>query len=208
MNKFIQTIQSFLAVSAFVLWNLSANAQTPVITKVTSSPVQGTVCPISEFVYEVSVPSEFATCQISWTASGASEVVKDRNNQARATVKWSDIPGTLGTVNATFNTCTGNEASNNTQVSLTETILSVKNLPWASFTNSYERDFCSTNATTISMPSMIVPGTGGFLEPPFQTVKYKWTLPPGYKTVDGLTGTFTVNAQIINIIPDNKDYPR
>jgi len=45
------------------------------ITKNSGSPVAGTVCPVEDTFYEVSVPNSLASCQIVWSVTNGTKTV-------------------------------------------------------------------------------------------------------------------------------------
>jgi len=158
------------------------------VTRSVNSSIQGATCPGIGIDYDVSVPSGFENCQISWSASNGT-AVKNPSNQTKASVTWQDIPGAIGTVTATFSNCTGHEGNNGTMASLSETILSVNGQNFDAYGNSVTIDYCTTNSVTINVPHMWVQGTGGVAQPPLQEVIYSWTLPSGWTTNGGLNTT-------------------
>lgn len=111
------------------------------ITKISSSPVTGTVCPVQGIQYEVSSPGDLGSCLINWTATNG-DVFKDINDQRKVTVNWSDTPGAKGKLTATFVNCK-NEADDNTTASMEELILSVKDQAWDTYDNSVNVDYCT-----------------------------------------------------------------
>jgi hypothetical protein len=177
---------------------LELSAQT--ITKNTSGPISGTVCPSSYTYYEVSVPSGFGGCQIEWTVTNGDKISQTGPN---VTVQWHDTPGATGTVTATFSNCgSGNEGNNGVTSSLSELILSVKNQAWGSYGNSVNVDYCTKAEVYLTVPRMFVQGTGGIAQPPLTEVSYAWTLPAGWKEVGtGRTGFFGTSTNFITIEP-------
>lgn len=75
------------------------------ITKLTSSAVSGTVCPVSSTDYKVTTPSNFGTCQINWTIINGQ--ITSQNGQNIVTVVWNDTPGAKGKITVTFSGCGG-----------------------------------------------------------------------------------------------------
>jgi len=199
MNKFLYLI-AFLP-SMLLVQILKAQSQ-PVVTKTFNGSVNGAVCPQIGIEYEVSVPNEFSACTINWSATNGT-ATKNPNNQRKATVVWTDTPGASGTVTATFTVCgAANEANNGTSKNLTELILSIKNQGWGTFTNSYSANFCNPVPIPITMPEMVVMGTGGFNQPNRTEVTYVWKLPPGWKDlVTENTGEFGTTTRSITIVP-------
>lgn len=95
MNKYVLLISLLLT---------SPLLYSQTITKTTSSVIAGTVCPLVNTYYEVSVPSGLTSCQINWSATNG-QVTQDGSNQRKAYVVWADTPGASGTVTATFVNC-------------------------------------------------------------------------------------------------------
>jgi hypothetical protein len=121
-------------------------------------------------------------------------------------VKWSDTPGALGKVTATFSGC-GNGNDGKT-ASLEELILSVKGQAWGSFTNLVNIDFCTPPQIFLTVPRMFVQGTGGIAQPPLTEVVYAWTLPAGWKDIgSGGTGAVNTLVNFINIVPIHCAFP-
>lgn len=172
------------------------NAQT--VTKTTTVYVAGTVCPVSETLYSVSIPDGFQTCTRSWTATNGAIVGSTMGTTVR--VKWNDTPGVKGKITCTFTSC-GN-SNDNVAASLEELILSVKNQSWASYGTSVNIDYCTKAQLQIVMPRMYVQGTGGINQPPLTEVSYAWTLPGGWREVGtNRTGEFGTAANYVNIEP-------
>lgn len=130
------------------------------VTKSFPGPVANASCPEEDIQYEVSLPTGFAGCQITWTATNGS--VKSQNANI-VVIRWKDIPGAVAKLQATFINCGEENKANNGKTSneFTETILSVKGLNFAAFNNNVNVDFCNTNSVTLNVPQMLVPGTGG-----------------------------------------------
>jgi hypothetical protein len=170
------------------------------VTKTTITPVSNTVCPGVSTYYEVSVPSGFTACQISWSVTNGTRVVNP-NDQRKVTVTWNDTPGAIGTITATFSSCgSGNEANNGVTATKSELILSVNNQSWGSYGNTVSVDYCSNQQKIITVPKMYVQGTGGIAQPPLIEVHYYWTLPSGWREVGtNRTGSFgtPVNSVVI-----------
>lgn len=168
------------------------------ISKTTTSPVSGSVCPAVSTYYEVSVPTGLTSCQITWTATNGT-VTRDATDQRKAKVEWNDTPGATGTVTATFGGC-NSSTDNGTAASLAELILSVKDQAWDSYGSSVTLDFCNTRNVVITMPHMYVSGTGGIAQPPRTEVQYAWTIPAGWKEhSSGLSGNITTASNVIQI---------
>lgn len=182
-----------------LLINSAIFAQT--VTKSVNGTVTGAACPEIGIQYEVSLPTGFGGCQIIWTVTNG--LVQSQSGNT-VIIKWNDTPGAKAKLKATFSNCgSGNEA-NNGKVSneFEELILSVKNKDWASIPNSIPVNFCNPVSVVITMPEMVVEGTGGFNQPPRQEVGYAWTLPDGWKDLTtGNTGEFGTTTRSITIVP-------
>jgi hypothetical protein len=179
----------------FALSVLTLHAQT--IQKLTSSSVSGTVCPVTYTYYEVNASGYWNTCTISWSATNGT-VINDPYNRKKAAVIWKDIPGAKGKVTVTFTNCDGDGGS----VSREELILSIKEQSWGSYGNSINIDYCSKSPVYITMPRMIVQGTGGVAQPPLTEAAYVWTLPAGWRQLGtNNTGTFGTPTNYITIEP-------
>ena len=112
------------------------------ITKTSASPVAGTVCPGVSTFYEVSVPSGFGGCTITWSATNGL-ATKDQSDQRKVKVVWTDTPGATGMVTATFSACgSANEGNNGASASKSELILSVKGQSFGSYDNSIDISYC------------------------------------------------------------------
>jgi len=86
----------------------SYNAQT--VTKSYNGTVAGAVCPEIGIQYEVSLPTGFSGCQITWTVINGEKQSQSGNT---VYIKWNDTPGAKAKLKATFSNCgSGNEANN------------------------------------------------------------------------------------------------
>ena len=153
---------------------ISYSAFSQTVTKSVVGTLTGAVCPEIDIQYQVSLPTGFGGCLITWTPTNGSVQSQSGNT---VIIKWSDIPGAKAKLKATFSNCgSGNEA-NNGKVSneFEELILSVKSKDWESIPNSIPVNFCNPVPVVITMPAMVVEGTGGFNQPPRQEVGYAWT---------------------------------
>ncbi len=170
------------------------------VTKSVVGTVTGAVCPVIGIQYQVDRPTGFAACKLTWTVTNG---IKQSETGNIVIVNWNDNPGAMGTVTATFSDCgAGNEANNGVSKSLTELILSVKNQDWESIPSPISVNFCSPVSIPITMPAMVVSGTGGFNQPLRQEVGYVWTLPAGWKDfTTGNTGEFGTTTRSITIVP-------
>ncbi len=178
---------------------LSISAQT--VTKSFAGTVSGASCPSIGTQYEVTRPSGFTSCQITWSATNGT--IPGSKNGTTVNVTWDDTPGSTGTVTATFSNCaTGDSGNNGKTASLSELILSVKDQAWGSSNNPVTVDYCTPNRVNISVSHMYVQGTGGIAQPPLQEVVYQWTLPSGWREFGtGRTGTFGTYVNAIAIEP-------
>ncbi|MFM7429310.1 MAG: hypothetical protein ACKO1F_05360, partial [Flammeovirgaceae bacterium] len=179
--------------------SLSVHGQ--VITKSFEGTVPKASCPSIGIQYEVTRPSGFGGCDITWTITNGERQSQSGNT---VTIKWNDTPGAIGKLKATFSNCgTGNEANNGKVTDeFQELILSVKDQAWGSYGNTVVVDYCVRNQVSLSMPRMYVQGTGGTSKVPLKEVIYSWTLPAGWREVGtGRTGTFNTVPNGINIEP-------
>ena len=148
------------------------------VTKSYNGTVAGAVCPEIGIQYEVSLPTGFSGCQITWTVINGEKQSQSGNT---VYIKWNDTPGAKAKLKATFSNCgSGNEA-NNGKVSneFEELILSVKNQSWGSYGNSVNVDYCTKGQVLITMPRMFVQGTGGIGQPAQTEVAYAgWGVSP------------------------------
>lgn len=146
----------------FLVLSLSTgtNVFGQVVTKSNNNSTSGAICPNQNTTYEVSRPSGFTGCQITWSATNGTV---ESQNGATATIKWSDTPGATGTVTATFSNC-GNSNDGKT-ASKAELILSVKNQAWGWYDNSENLDYCTNAQVYLTVPHMYVSGTGGIGQP-------------------------------------------
>lgn len=167
------------------------------ITKTNNFTVPGALCPRVSTFYQVSRPSGFENCQVSWSATNGQVI---NQNGDFATVEWYDTPGAIGTVKATFSNCGNN--NNGTEVSKSELILSINNLPWGAHVNTVNIDFCNTTFVDLVMPRMFVPGTGGVGQPPTVEAIYLWNIPAGWKdSQTGNSGLVETIVPSIRIVP-------
>lgn len=192
-------------VLCFSLMLVSLGALGQTVTKRLPSPVTGSTCPSIGIEYQVSVPTDFGGCQITWSAiNGAA--IQNQSDKTKVTMTWSDIPGAKGKVTATFSGC-GNGNDGKT-ASLEELILSVNGQAWGSFGNLVNIDFCTPPQILVTVPRMFVPGTGGVAQPPLTEVVYSWTLPAGWKDIgSGNTGSVFTAVNFINIVPTQCAFP-
>lgn len=175
------------------------NTFSQVITKSFSSSVAGAVCPEIGIQYEVVFPSGYGVCQITWTITNGEKQSQTGNT---VIVKWKDMPGAKGKVEASFISCSNSGNDGKSPTALEELILSVKNKDWESIPNSIPVNFCNPVSVVITMPAMVVEGTGGFNQPLRQEVGYAWTLPAGWKDfTTGNTGDFGTTTRSITIVP-------
>ncbi|MFM7854463.1 MAG: hypothetical protein ACKO96_21705, partial [Flammeovirgaceae bacterium] len=183
----------------FLLIYFSGNAQT--VTKSGNNTTNDAVCPKISTSYEVSRPSGFTSCQITWSATGGE--IQGAKNNPTVTVIWDDTPGATGTVTATFSNCATADSDNNGKTAtLSQLILSVKDQSWGSYGSSVVVDYCTRAQVGLSVPRMYVQGTGGTSKVPLKEVTYSWTLPAGWREVGtGRTGTFGTFANAIIIEP-------
>jgi hypothetical protein len=177
------------------------------VSKSFNGTVTGAVCPELGVQYEVSLPTGFSGCLITWTITNGTEQSRSGNT---IIIKWNDTPGAKAKLKATFSNCGSGNESNNGKVSneFEELILSVKNQSWGSFGNSVSVDYCTKGQVLITMPRMFVQGTGGIGQPAQTEVAYAWTLPDGWKEVGtGRTGFFGTPINFITIEPINCSKP-
>src|SRR5690606_24145552 len=67
-----------------------------------------------------------------------------------------------------------------------------------------KRNFCDPSPITLSINDMKIPNTGSDSSIPTQYVdEYIWTLPDGWRTLYGETGTIRYESPIITIYPDD-----
>lgn len=195
----MKTPKVFLFTLCFIITGY-ANSQT--ITKTTASNVTGTVCPVSGTGYSVSIPTNFGSCKIKWTVTGG--VINGSDNMPTVNVAWNDVRGLTAIIKVTFSGCgegNPNEGLNDTK---SELILSVKDRPFDSFSNNLiNLDFCNPpQSIPITVPEMIVEGTGGFGQPARTEAVYLWNLPTGWKDfTTGKTGEFGTTTRSITIVP-------
>lgn len=198
MKNLFYIFVRIISLSCIVLTqSLKLNAQ--VVTKTTAVLVSGTVCPESVTEYSVSIPTAFQSCSRLWTATNGT--IDGINTGATVKVKWTDTPGAKGKITCTFSSCSSS-TNDNTAPFLEELILSIKNQGWDTFVNSYSVNFCLPQSFVVTMPEMLVQGTGGFNQPARTEVTYFWKLPPGWKDfVTGDTGEFGRPNRSITIVP-------
>lgn len=166
----------------------------------TPPPVDGTVCPEMPTTYKVDVPSGFEKCTIQWSATN-DEITSSYNT---VSVTWHDIPGGEAQLQCKFVGC-GNK-NDDTTVTWSALILSVKDQAVPTYYNSLNIDFCAKKQPVhIQIPHVYVQGTGGIGEPPLQEVTYTWKLPPGWYHVNGGSGSTAVN--FIDIYPNECAMP-
>ncbi|MCE7864830.1 MAG: hypothetical protein DYG99_14930 [Bacteroidetes bacterium CHB5] len=122
------------------------------VSKSFNGTVAGAVCPEFGVQYEVSLPTGFAGCLITWTITNGTEQSRSGNT---IIIKWNDTPGAKAKLKATFSNCGSGNESNNGKVSneFEELILSVKNQSWGSFGNSVNVDYCTKGQVLITMPA-------------------------------------------------------
>lgn len=172
-----------------------------IVTKSFNGTVTGAVCPEIGTQYEVSRPTGFAGCQITWTPTNGSVQSQSGNT---VIIKWNDTPGAKAKLKATFSNCgSGNEGNNGkTSNEFEELILSVKGQNFSPFTNSVSVNFCAPQPVALIVPEMIVSGTGGIGQPQRLEVAYVWTLPPGWKEFNSNnTGEVITASRDITIVP-------
>ena len=117
--------------------SFTLTAQT--VTKTTTSPVTGAVCPNVITEYSVNIPNGFQNCSRLWTAANGQ--IDGSATGTTVKVKWNDTPGAKGRITCTFTNC-GN--SNDNQAPFhEELILSVKNQSWGPYGSSINVDYCS-----------------------------------------------------------------
>src|SRR5690606_19386817 len=104
------------------------------ITKSEPSVVTGTVCPGIPTSYSVSLPTNFGSCAIKWTATNGT--INGANNQQNVSVTWSDTPGATAIIAVTFSGCESGNANEGFTQDRRELILSVKNQSWGSYGTS------------------------------------------------------------------------
>lgn len=166
-NTLYKYLRTSLILLLLILF-LQVDAQT--VTKSTTSPTSGAVCPESITEYSVNIPGGFQTCSRLWTATNGQ--IEGSATGVTVRVKWNDTPGAKGKITCTFSNC-GN-SNDNTAPFSEELILSVKNQQWGTFGTSVDIDFCTPASGFITVPRMFVQGTGGIAEP---------TLLPGWYSV-------------------------
>ena len=188
MKKLLQYLVIIL------LFISASDSFSQVITKSTAGSVSGATCPGIGIQYEVSLPSGFGACKITWKATNGSVQSQSSNT---VNIKWEDTPGAMGKLEATFTNC-GNNNDNTPATPLEELILSVKGQGWGDYTNSGDIDFCTTTSIHVSIPRMYVQGTGGLGQPAQLEVGYSWTIPPGWKelTTGNINSVITTTNDI------------
>lgn len=184
----------------FMFVTLYAGGQT--ITKTTSSNLAGTVCPVSGTGYSVSIPSNFGSCKIKWTVTGG--VINGFDNQPSVSVTWNDVRGLTSTIKVTFSGCAEGNPNEGLFDTKSELILSIKDQPFDTFPNNViNLDFCNPpQSIPITVPAMVVDGTGGLGQPARTEAVYLWNLPAGWKDfTTGKTGEFGTPSRSITIVP-------
>jgi hypothetical protein len=170
------------------------------ISKTGNNSISGAVCPNVNTDYTVTLPTG---CGLSWSVTNGT--IQSRSGN-RATITWNDTPGAKGTVSVTFSSCSASD--DNKTVSRSETILSIKNQSFGSYSSSVNLDYCTKATVNLSVPQMFVQGTGGIAQPPRTEVAYAWTLPAGWREVGtGRTGNVGTSLNSISIQPINCSTP-
>ncbi|MEI9919703.1 MAG: T9SS type A sorting domain-containing protein [Bacteroidota bacterium] len=190
-----------LALCLFLsLMFISFYVSSQTITKETPSVINGTVCPTSLTDYKVSIPNNFGSCNIKWTATNGA--ISGDDNKRTVSVVWSDIPGATATLTVKFSGCGSGNPNEGVTSNKTELILSVKNQAWNPYGSSVNVDYCTTTQVDLLVPRMLVQGTGGIAQPPLVEAAYLWTLPSGWKeNGTNRIGSFGTTTNFITIQP-------
>lgn len=173
---------------------ISQNPSTPLSDKA--------VCPGEAISYTV---SGFGSCTKVWTITNGEITPANATTTGNVTVvsvKWKDVPG-KGTLTVTLSGCGGGTLEGTT-VTVSHVILSVAGQvfdPLGYNTAPRPVDFCNPAQVDLYVSHMYVKGTGGLTEPPRQEVNYEWTLPTGWRSVTGATGTISSPFNFISIVP-------
>jgi hypothetical protein len=190
-----------------ILLLISLNMQAQNIKRTSSTTVTGAVCSTVIHTYEVeNIPANLSKCKIRFVvpSGGGGRITQDPNDQRKASVIWNDTPGAKAILKAVFETCDPARSPNPETPALEELILSVKGQAWGSFESSTSSiSFCNTREVTLTMPEMIVKGTG-INNPVARTeVRYIWTLPAGWRGSWSASATGAVSTTLpsITIVP-------
>jgi len=151
-----------IQLTSLLILTLSSSVYSQTITKKTSSPIAGTVCPGSTS-YSVSIPSNIGICKIKWVPTNG--VVNGGDDLKDVNINWNDTPGATAMLKVTFSSCEKDNPNEGVSSTLSELILSVKDQAWSSTNGPANIDYCNTKTVNITVPHMWVQGTGGIAQP-------------------------------------------